>query len=262
MFRKILTILVCAAAIIPAFAKTLKDEAFFYDSDMEASYMRAYKITLPDNLSSEMEGIILSNLYPRMNVTPLNLGDATEQFEDMRPMPASMIPKYKPLYDSGNTTMENWEDVAKVEVLTNKPDLLVLKVENYGYWGGAHGGTSLRFLNWNPSENREITLADYVKTDAQRRALRSLLYSKAKRSLGSEISGSKSNFPISTTIKVGANGLTFVYDEYEIACYAAGCPSFDVSFAELKNLGKSGASSSATTKKSTATRKAASKKRR
>lgn len=262
MIKRTLAICCCLATFLSTYAETIADKKFFYSKEDEYtnSYMRKYSLSLPDNISSDIKNSILPNLYRIMGVNPSNVSDCSSNFdaETMKPMTdKKMLLKYNALYESDDIAMENWYDTSNGNVITNTPTLLVVEVDNDGYWGGAHGGHSKRYLNWNPAENRKITLDDYVKTPAARARLRNLLYSKAKKSLGSEINGSSKNFPISETFYVNSKGLTFVYDEYEIACYAAGMPTFTVTFSELNGSGNR----STPVKKST-TKKATTKKRR
>lgn len=215
----------------------LEEKKFYYTTEFSDSdtttFMQSYTIDFPDGIDETQFKTIYDATVQLMSVKPGQL-NGNMDFDEFKPMPADMITIYAPKYANGETGMENWYDESVVDVVSGGPsNMIVMKVVNYFYSGGAHGGESHRFVNYNKSTGRIVTLDDYVKSAAAKDALRNYLYQQAKKEYG-DLIGPKSDFPLPDQFQVTDNGLNFVYQLYEIGPYMMGIPEFLVSNAQLK----------------------------
>ena len=109
------------------------------------------------------------------------------------------------------------------------------RAEEYSYTGGAHGSNKITVGTINRKTGRRLRLVDFVSSD-KLPALTEMLYAKVVKEIGGKENLLGDVRPIENFCVV-EGGLNFVYNEYEVACYAAGTIEVAISFDEIRNLG-------------------------
>lgn len=99
-------------------------------------------------------------------------------------------------------------------------DYLSFYTKEYAYLGGAHGNTVIRVGTVSRTTGRILNVADFF-ADEKRPALKAALHHEAVKALGGK-ENLQSEVEISNNFYLAKDGLHFVYNAYEIACYAAG----------------------------------------
>ena len=99
-------------------------------------------------------------------------------------------------------------------------DYLSFYTKEYSYLGGAHGNTVIRVGTISRATGRILKVGDFV-ADVKRAALKNALYDGAVKALGGK-ENLQSEVEVVENFYLAKDGLHFVYNEYEIACYAAG----------------------------------------
>ena len=99
-------------------------------------------------------------------------------------------------------------------------DYLSFYAKEYSYLGGAHGNTIIRVGTISRATGRALKVGDFV-ADVKRAALKNALYDGAVKALGGK-ENLQSEVDVVENFYLAKDGLHFVYNEYEIACYAAG----------------------------------------
>ena len=99
-------------------------------------------------------------------------------------------------------------------------DYLSFYVKEYSYLGGAHGNTIIRVGTISRTTGRVLKVDDFV-ADGKRAALKKALHDGAVKALGGK-ENLQSEVDVVENFYLAKDGLHFVYNEYEIACYAAG----------------------------------------
>lgn len=99
-------------------------------------------------------------------------------------------------------------------------DYLSFDTKEYSYFGGAHGNTVIRVGTISRATGRILKVGDFV-TDVKRAALKNALYDGAVKALGGK-ENLQSEVEVVENFYIAKDGLHFVFNEYEIACYAAG----------------------------------------
>lgn len=119
---------------------------------------------------------------------------------------------------------------------------------SYGYTGGAHGGVyGMGCVTYDLYTGKE--LKNIIKPGMER-ALQSLLKRGLKQYFAEgndgkmttdselfdelEVENRRIPLPAEYNVWPSKNGIEFVYGQYEIACYAAGMPSFTIPFSQIK----------------------------
>ncbi len=132
-------------------------------------------------------------------------------------------------------------------VLLNKPGLLTVRMEAHLDCGGAHGLDPIRVFVFNSNTGAQLKLADIFvpRSDGRLSTLIERAFRrKHKLSDRDPLDKPKGDFPgltekrLSSTenFALGDKGITFVYHEYEIACYAFGSSEILVPWSELQPI--------------------------
>ncbi|MEJ8307359.1 PdaC/SigV domain-containing protein [Saccharibacillus sacchari] len=116
----------------------------------------------------------------------------------------------------------------------NKDGLLSVVTQDYGYYGGAHGGTVQSGYNFNVKTGKEVALAQLLGANTNYRAAVDKKIAAEFKKQGSllETDGFKT-IGSDPGFYVTNGGFTIFFQQYEYTPYAAGIPSFDFTFASL-----------------------------
>lgn len=114
-------------------------------------------------------------------------------------------------------------------------------VEQYGYEGGAHGNTAQRTLNFDFQDGslRELALDDVIDLDKGHELLASACMDELKRQGASNVvSGEIHSITLSqlNNFVLSPAGITFVFDPYEVGCYAEGSYHATVPWSKLSDI--------------------------
>ena len=99
-------------------------------------------------------------------------------------------------------------------------EYLSFRAEEYEYTGGAHGFTSVTVGTFDRKTGRRLKVADVIP-DAKRKDALARLRALVVEKLGGE-DQLQSEVTLTENFFIAADGVHFVFNEYEIACYAAG----------------------------------------
>lgn len=132
----------------------------------------------------------------------------------------------------------NWSDYIYGTIGEKYGDILPYTMTKYVYTGGAHGMTSQTALNFDMKTGTLLTEGDFFKEDYTE-DLSALLTRHLPESLDQPADTSAL---FTTTIGPNGNflvsgkGVTYIYNQYEIAPYAMGAISVTVPWDELEGL--------------------------
>lgn len=120
--------------------------------------------------------------------------------------------------------------------------LLCYSIYRSSYMGGAHGYYSTEYHVYSLKDGFEFTAGDFFgeeKMEALLGLIRKKLYEKYDASNDRELSDN-GFFPeylsVTDNFRVTSDGVTFLYNPYEISCYANGSIEVEISNEELKAL--------------------------
>ena len=120
---------------------------------------------------------------------------------------------------------------SKYGVIFTDEKYISFRAEEYSYTGGAHGSNKITVGTIDRKTGRRMRLKDFVSSD-KLSELTKILHAKVIKKLGGKENLQGEVLPIENFCVV-KGGLKFVYNEYEVACYAAGAVEVVVSFAEI-----------------------------
>ena len=158
----------------------------------------------------------------------------------------NMAPLYRE--DVDNDTKHAWYEYRyeiETETEEGKDDCLVYIVELSMYEGGAHGIEQKLAMNFDEKTGKQITYDDLFVQGYDHR-LREMLLEKLKKHTNTHSLEElqEEGYLFSMDIYAPQNfildddGITFIYNPYEIAAYAKGRTELTLSYAELKAIMK------------------------
>ena len=134
------------------------------------------------------------------------------------------------------SSMTTEEYQSKYSVIFADEKYISFRAEEYSYTGGAHGNTEITVGTIDRKTGRRLRIADFVSAD-RLPELTKILHVKVVTKLGGKEKLQGEVLPIENFCVV-KGGLKFVYNEYEVACYAAGAIEVVVSFDEMPMMKK------------------------
>ena len=133
------------------------------------------------------------------------------------------------------SSMTTQEYKSSYSVVFANEKYISFRAEEYSYAGGAHGSNKITVGIIDRKTGSRLRLADFVPSD-KLPELTKLLREKVVKKIGGKENLQGDVRPIENFCVV-EGGLKFVYNEYEVACYAAGAIEVVVSFDELIERG-------------------------
>jgi hypothetical protein len=110
-------------------------------------------------------------------------------------------------------------------VYTDQRTFFSYRAECFRYTGGAHGGTVVKVGTIDVRTGKRLTTADVIPEGKRAEAI-----ARVREAVIAKIGGKMNLLPtanevlatLSENFYVGKNSLHFVFNEYEVACYAQG----------------------------------------
>ncbi len=121
--------------------------------------------------------------------------------------------------------------------------LELFSVNAYNFWGGAHGMSVVLYQVLDNKTQKMLTLDDILLTNkkAKLTKLAKVEFNKflKERNIDIEEYASYNEFTLTDNFTFTENGLTLLYQPYEITGYAMGMPKLTISYDKLKGVIKS-----------------------
>lgn len=140
-----------------------------------------------------------------------------------------------------NISAEYFAEITVLETFNTKK-LLSLRCRNYIYTGGAHGYGAVTFKNFNPSTGATLSYEDIFKDVAAFEALAEKLFKKQNGIPDGETSNASGFwfedgiFYLPETFGISKESVTILYNQYEIASYAAGSIEVEIPIEEVNEM--------------------------
>lgn len=218
----------------PSEANKVKTEDALCAS-VKFSYPEISSKTKPE-LATKMNELIKRQLLDTIEGSPNQAGSnqSLESFAD------SFIQDYQ----KDNNTFTSWEIERNVQVVYNTNTLLTLLFEEFGFTGGAHPFNGSRFIVLNLANGNQIVLDDVMNPGYEaalnvegERAFREARQLAEHSSLEEDGFNFVNNaFVLNDNFGVNKDGLSFIFNSYEIAPYVMGPTEFTIPYEDIRSL--------------------------
>jgi hypothetical protein len=122
----------------------------------------------------------------------------------------------------------------------SSPDIISIKTSYYNYTGGAHGNTTLAFLNFDPTTGAILTKNSLLKNKQDFTTFAEKTFRKEKNIAENDNINStgfwfeNDTFSLPESIGFSETHLILIYNQYEIASYADGPIEIQIPMEEAK----------------------------
>lgn len=174
---------------------------------------------------------IISLLFYGEENTATSISEAIENFGE----------DYNSLKQEFGIDSAPWEANVKSAISFEDSKVLTLKLESYLYTGGAHGYTTVSFLNFDKQEGVELENEELFKNyddfklyvENRFRHIENIPFEESINNTGFMFSNNQ--FYLPDTIGLTKEGLLLYYEPYLIAPYSDGAYILKFTFEELKD---------------------------
>ena len=126
--------------------------------------------------------------------------------------------------------------------LDDTPDsIITYAATSYIYTGGAHGYSSMRYMNFSRKTGHLITLEEVLDLSRQKEIVQLIIRDLMQQFGCNSVQQLEDqgfigirDTNVTDNFHIGSRGITFVYNPYEIACYAMGKQSVTLTYQQLK----------------------------
>ena len=135
----------------------------------------------------------------------------------------------------------NYTEELRISESCQRGDLLEVSFQTYGYWGGAHGGSSFFSWHYDLADGKFIELADLSD---QPEKLNQMIANEIIRSIENGTDTDEYVEDYAKTIRAkesfevsfGTDAMSVIFSQYEIASYAFGIPTFEISYDKIASF--------------------------
>jgi hypothetical protein len=138
----------------------------------------------------------------------------------------------------------NWAFEMKIDILLNRPSLLSLRVHQLEFTGGAHANSWTNYLTIDLGTGKVLNLKELFVEDFEP-ALLAISEAAFKRTMNLDLDTnlvdtqyefSTGAFMLPPNFSVGAEGLHFYYNPYDLGAFALGAISFEIPYQEILSI--------------------------
>jgi len=156
----------------------------------------------------------------------------------------AFIEECEALMKDGKEHAWAWQSETTGEVLLDRPGLVSVSIFTYAFTGGAHGMTITQNMVFDTATGKQLGLVDFF-TPGFESTLDKLIERRFRQMRGlsesEPLNGEKGGLfedkiAHNDNFAITGSGIGFLYNQYDIAPYAAGQIEIDLSFDDLKEI--------------------------
>jgi hypothetical protein len=154
------------------------------------------------------------------------------------------LSEYAKVRTADKAYLYTWEAMITGEVLLDRPTMVTVSIDSYVFTGGAHGMTKTQQLVFDAATGKQLRLADFFAPGFEivldkliERRFRQMKGLSPNEALNGQKGGLFENaIHHNENFAVTGSGIRFLFNQYEIAPYAVGQITIDLSFNDLKGI--------------------------
>lgn len=128
---------------------------------------------------------------------------------------------------------QTWDDTSAMKMISNQDNLLTIQYTASGYTGGAHGYYLESYKTFDLNTNKVLTQNDIFKNPADPAWSNIMMSHFTNKDQKEMLLVDK--IPLNNNFYFDNQKITFVYNQYEVAAYAAGVVPITLKFDEIKD---------------------------
>lgn len=157
----------------------------------------------------------------------------------------SFISGYEEFRKDYPERLQSWYLIINLKVLRQLPGYLSVQYSHADYAGGAHGNSSINYLNYNPETKQEIALDSLIvpgKMPQLVKIAENIFRKNEKLNSGESLEDryffENGKFSLAQNFRVTDQGLLFLYNPYEIKPYVDGYTELLIPFRDIQDIAR------------------------
>ncbi|MCJ0743612.1 DUF3298 and DUF4163 domain-containing protein [Pedobacter montanisoli] len=155
----------------------------------------------------------------------------------------SFVKGYDEFATENKDYTHSWYLDINIKPISQFKDYIALAYTHSDYTGGAHGSHNIIYINFDPVQNKPLTLDNLIENGSSIKltALGEQIFRKDEKLSATEPLTEKyffenGKFILPLNFYIGKNGLVFLYNAYEIKPYVDGTTELVIPFDQLKGI--------------------------
>lgn len=202
------------------------------DASIAINYPKAIGTkAVAQKINQHIEHVIANEM--NMAETPENnisVAEAILQFDN----------EYKTFKQDFEDTNQKWEVKVNGNVLYKSAEVISISLQSYIDTGGAHGNSTVTYLNFNPETGAVLTQTDLIGNQSKFKTVAEKAFKEQTKPKDQDETFEDfffgEDFQLPANIGFTSNGLVLLYNNYEIAAYTQGVTKVVIAYDELKGL--------------------------
>ncbi len=223
---------------IPEHGALIKEYHFIQSSD--TSYLdadiRYFQVLGNSDLANVVNNMVLDAYMGTAEENPEDPNELIAKFYAMQNMELDTLVK-----EMGETELLPYSFDYEAKIVLNNDTLFTFMQSYYDYTGGAHGNSGVVFHNLDAKTGDKFSLTDMfseeeldsltILGEKALREEREIPEGKTLKEWGFEF---EDGFYLSPNFLINDSSIVFYYAPYEVACYAVGPSSFELSIDSIR----------------------------
>jgi hypothetical protein len=206
----------------------------FTDTNITTSTNKLVEVNIPNAIDNNLVSNEINTEISHSIIAALQIGEsdtiATKTIEES-------IDVFNEEYNAFNADFPNsplvWEAQIDGEVMFQSPKIISIAITSYVNTGGAHGNTTISFLNFDAVTGKRILNKNLIKNEAAFIvAAKSYFEATIKEE---DVLFDSDNFQLPANIGYNEEGIVLLYNTYEIAPYSTGIIEFTIPMDEVSS---------------------------
>ncbi|MDO7172270.1 DUF3298 and DUF4163 domain-containing protein [Mariniflexile sp. AS56] len=199
----------------------------FSDINITTSNNKLVEVNLPKAIGDDS---ISSKINSEINKTVAAALQIGEQDSATTKTVEESITLFNEEYNAFNTDFPDvslpWEAQVDGEVMFQSVRVISVSITSYVNTGGAHGITTISFLNFDPSTGKRIQNNEWIQNKEGFKSIAASYLEEAVKEDG--VLFESDNFQLPNNIGFNESGVILLYNTYEIAPYSTGIIEFTI----------------------------------
>jgi hypothetical protein len=206
----------------------------FTETKITTSTNKLVEINIPNAIDNNLVSNEINTEISYSIIAALQIGESdtitTKTIEES-------IDAFNEEYNAFNADFPNsalvWEAQIDGEVMFQSPKIISIAITSYVNTGGAHGNTTISFLNFDAVTGKRILNKNLIKNEAAfKEAAKPYFEATIKEE---DVLFDSDNFQLPANIGYNEEGIVLLYNTYEIAPYSTGIIEFTIPMNEVSS---------------------------
>ena len=232
MRPKLFTIMICSFLMLMA----CKNESNirFSEKNYTSDNNNIVEVNIPIAFGNQNIVNAINDEIKRFVIAALQIGDPDPnaiEFESIEESITSFNKEFEIFKNDYPDAPQSWEVQIDGEVLFQSYEIISIAITVYQNTGGAHGNTSITFLNFEAESGNRIPNSKLISNLEKFEEIAKTYFDKAINN--KDVLFDAEIFQLPENIAYNNEGLVLLYNTYEVAPYSTGIIDFTIPFEEI-----------------------------